>query len=408
MSEFCIAELGFPDQDMSDIDPVQLTAELIRCPSVTPAEAGAIGLLEGVLANAGFRCTRISRGGVENLHARWGICDPVFAFNGHVDVVPPGDEALWTRPPFAGEEEGGILYGRGAVDMKSGVAAFVSASVRLVRETPPPGPQGSVALLITGDEEGAATDGTLAILDWMREAGERADICLVGEPTSVARLGDTIKIGRRGSMTGTLRLRGRQGHTAYPERAANPLPVLARICARLAETPLDDGSAHFQPSTLALTSIDVGNPASNVIPAEGRAVFNIRFNDLHGPEDIKAWAGRITEAELGATGCTAELDWKISGESFLTAPGPLTDIAVEAIAGRQLGRPALTTGGGTSDARFVKDLCPVFELGLVGDTMHQIDERVPVEDIRALSEIYLDILRRFFRIPAEDGLPRRA
>jgi succinyl-diaminopimelate desuccinylase len=393
MSEFRMAELLFPERYMPDIDPVRLTAELIRCPSVTPAEGGAIRLLEGVLADAGFRCTRISRGGVENLFARWGTRDPVFAFNGHTDVVPPGDAALWTRPPFAGVEEDGVLYGRGAADMKSGVAAFVAAAVRLVREAPP---AGSVSLLVTGDEEGDATDGTVAILDWMRETGERADLCLVGEPTSVARLGDTIKIGRRGSMTGTLRLRGRQGHTAYPERAVNPLPVLARICARLAGTPLDAGSAHFQPSTLALTSIDVGNPVSNVIPAEGRAVFNIRFNDRHSAEDVRAWAARIVEAELRGTGCTAELGWKVSGESFLTAPGPLTDIAVEAIAARQLRRPALTTGGGTSDARFIKALCPVFELGLVGDTMHQVDERVPVSDIRTLSEIYHDILRRFF------------
>jgi succinyl-diaminopimelate desuccinylase len=398
MSEFCIIELEFPERDMSDIDPVTLTAELIRCPSVTPAEGGAIALLEAVLGEAGFRCSRISRGGIENLFARWGTQDPVFAFNGHTDVVPPGDESLWSHPPFAGDEEEGLLYGRGATDMKSGVAAFVAAAVRLVSDAPP---EGSVSLLVTGDEEGDATDGTRAILDWMRENGERADICLVGEPTSVHRLGDTIKIGRRGSMTGMLRLRGRQGHTAYPERALNPLPVLARVCTRLADAPLDEGSAHFQPSTLALTSIDVGNPASNVIPAEGRAVFNIRFNDRHSADDVRAWAGRIVEAELRGTGCTAELDWKVSGESFLTQPGPLTDIAVEAIAARQLGRPALRTGGGTSDARFVKDICPVFELGLVGDTMHQVDERVPVEDIRTLSEIYLDIMRRFFDARAD-------
>ncbi|HET7410326.1 MAG TPA: succinyl-diaminopimelate desuccinylase, partial [Paracoccaceae bacterium] len=306
-------------------DPAELTAELIRCPSVTPAEGGAIALLERTLGEAGFRCTRISRGGVENLFARWGTADPVFAFNGHTDVVPAGDPALWTHPPFGAEEEDGILWGRGAVDMKSGVAAFVAAAIRLVQETPP---QGSVSILVTGDEEGNAKDGTVAILDWMRQNGERADVCLVGEPTSVARLGDVIKIGRRGSMTGMLRVRGRQGHTAYPERAANPLPVLSRICVRLAETPLDLGSTHFQPSTLALTSIDVGNPASNVIPAEGRAVFNIRFNDRHTSDSIKVWAGQIIEAELAGTGCQADLDWKVSGESFLTEPGPLTDIAV--------------------------------------------------------------------------------
>ena len=374
-------------------DPVELTAELIRCPSVTPADGGAIGLLERTLGEAGFRCTRISRGGVENLFARWGTAEPVFAFNGHTDVVPAGDPALWTHPPFAAEEEDGVLWGRGAVDMKSGVAAFVAAAVRLVRDAPP---RGSVSLMITGDEEGDARDGTVAILDWMRENGERADLCLVGEPTSVVRLGDVIKIGRRGSMTGMLRVRGRQGHTAYPDRAVNPLPVLSRICLRLAEAQLDLGSTHFQPSTLALTSIDVGNPASNVIPAVGRAVFNIRFNDRHTSESIRVWAEQIVEAALDGTGCQADLDWKVSGESFLTQPGPLTDIAVDAITDRQLERPALTTGGGTSDARFIKDLCPVFELGLVGDTMHQTDERVPVEDIRRLSEIYLDIMRRFF------------
>lgn len=374
-------------------DPVALTAELIRCPSVTPAEGGAIALVERVLTGAGFRCTRISRGGVENLFARWGTADPVFAFNGHTDVVPPGELSLWSHPPFAAEEEDGALWGRGAVDMKSGVAAFVAAAARLVRETPP---DGSVAVLVTGDEEGRAEHGTRAILDWMRSEGERADACLVGEPTSLLRLGDVVKIGRRGSMTGRLRVRGRQGHTAYPERAANPLPVLARICGRLAETPLDQGSTHFQPSTLALTSIDTGNPATNVIPAEGRAIFNIRFNDLHDSESIKVWAEQTIETELAGTDCQADLDWKVSGESFLTEPGPLIDIVVDVVTDRQLERPALTTGGGTSDARFIKDLCPVVELGLVGDTMHQTDERVPVEDIRRLSEIYLDIMRRFF------------
>ncbi len=377
------------------VDPVELTAELIRCPSVTPAEGGAITLVERVLGEAGFRCTRISRGGVENLFARWGAAGPVFAFNGHTDVVPTGDEALWTHPPFSGDQEDGILWGRGAVDMKSGVAAFVAAAIRLVEETPP---KGSVSIMVTGDEEGSSVDGTPAILDWMRENGESADICLVGEPTSVVALGDTIKIGRRGSMTGMLRVRGRQGHTAYPERAINPLPVLAGICQRLAETPLDLGSVHFQPSTLALTSIDVGNPVSNVIPSEGRAVFNIRFNDRHSSESIKIWVEQIVETGLDGTGCAADLDWKVSGESFITEPGPLTDIAVDAITDRQLERPALTTGGGTSDARYVKDICPVFELGLVGDTMHQTDERVPVEDIRRLSDIYLDILRRFFGV----------
>jgi len=375
------------------IDPVELTAALIRCKSVTPREDGALALLETLLAPAGFRCVRIRRSGIENLFARWGTGDPIFAFNGHVDVVPAGDPALWTHPPFGAVEQDGVLWGRGAVDMKSGVAAFVAAALTLLRETPP---EGSISLLITGDEEGDAIDGTRAILDWMRENDQRADVCLVGEPTSVERLGDVIKIGRRGSITGMLRVTGKQGHTAYPERAANPLPVLAAICLALAETRLDQGSAHFQPSTLALTSIDVDNPASNVIPAEGRAVFNIRFNDRHDAASIKLWARRIVDQALEGTGCAAELNWKISGESFLTEPGPLTEIASDAIAARQGWRPEMTTGGGTSDARFMKDLCPVIEVGLVGDTMHQVDERVPVADIRDLSGIYLDILRRFF------------
>ena len=377
------------------IDPVVLTQELIRCPSVTPEEGGAIVLLETLLGQFGFRCTRISRGGVENLYARWGDGTPVFAFAGHTDVVPTGDEAAWTHQPFSGNIEDAVLWGRGAVDMKSGVAAFVAAAAELVTATPP---EGSISLLITGDEEGPATDGTVAILDWMREQGETADFCLVGEPTSQVRVGDNIKIGRRGSMTGTLTVRGQQGHTAYPERAVNPLPVLASACARLSDLPIDMGSTHFQASTLALSSIDTGNPASNVIPSEGRAVFNVRFNDLQTSDSIKVWAEQIVANALEGTGCTADVDWSVSGESFLTEPGPLVDIPVDAITDRQLERPALTTGGGTSDARFIKDLCPVMELGLVGDTMHQTDERVPVEDIRLLSDIYGDILRRFFGV----------
>jgi succinyl-diaminopimelate desuccinylase len=375
------------------IDPVSLTAELIRCPSVTPEEGGAITLLERLLAPLGFACTRISRGGVENLHARWGTAGPVFAFNGHTDVVPVGDRAAWSRDPFGAEIVDGVLWGRGAVDMKSGVAAFVAAAAEFVADNP----DGSVALLITGDEEGDATDGTVAILDWMGANGEAADFCLVGEPTSVTDLGDVAKIGRRGSMNGVLTVRGRQGHSAYPERAANPLPALARICAELAATPLDDGSENFQPSTLALTSIDTGNRAGNVIPAAGRAAFNIRFNDLHDSAGLKRRIEAVVERAIADTELTAELDWKVSGESFLTEPGPRVEAVADAIAAATNRRPALTTGGGTSDARFIKDLCPVMEFGLVGNHMHAVDERVPVAQIRALSRIYLDILRRFFR-----------
>jgi succinyl-diaminopimelate desuccinylase len=279
--------------------------------------------------------------------------------------------------------------------MKSGVAAFAAAAIAFVEETPP---EGSVVLMITGDEEGRAVDGTQAILDWMEETGEAADFCLVGEPTSLARLGDVVKIGRRGSMTASMTVTGRQGHTAYPDRAINPLPAIAKACLRLSETPLDLGSTHFQASTLAFTTIDTGNPSNNVIPAEATAVFNIRFNDLHTPEDIRIWTDQIVEEALKGTGCTAEIEWSVSGESFLTPPGPLSDIVVDAITDRTLERPALTTGGGTSDARMIRAHCPVLEFGLVGDTMHQVDERVPEEDIRALSVLYGDILRRFFGV----------
>lgn len=373
------------------MDAVELTQALIRCPSVTPEEGGALEVLAEQLHGAGFVCHRIERGGIANLYARWGTTGPVFGFGGHTDVVPVGEG--WTVDPFGAEIRDGLLWGRGAADMKSGVAAFVAAAIAHVQESPP---AGSIALLITGDEEGAAIDGTAAILDWMDDHGERLDFCLVGEPTSVSRLGDTVKIGRRGSMTGTLTLLGKAGHTAYPSRAINPLPALARACLRLAETPLDLGTTHFQASTLALATIDTGNPANNVIPGQARAVFNIRFNDSHSSDSLRIWADQVIEEALHGTGCTAELVWQISGESFLTPPGPLSDIVVDAITDRLLERPALTTGGGTSDARFIKDHCPVLEFGLVGDTMHQADERVPVEDIRQLSEIYREILSRFF------------
>lgn len=378
---------------MTDPDAAQLCAELIRCRSVTPEEGGAITLLERFLRDAGFACTRISRGGIENLHARWGDATPVFGFAGHTDVVPVGNAAAWSVDPFGAEVRDGMMWGRGATDMKSGVAAFVAAVCRLVREAPP---EGSIALLITGDEEGDARDGTVAILDWMETAGETLDVCIVGEPTSVSNLGDVIKIGRRGSMTGTLTVRGKQGHAAYPERAVNPLPLLSRICARLAQTPLDEGTEHFQASTLALTSIDVGNPVSNVIPAEGRVVFNIRFNELHRSSDISNWVARTVYQEAECSECSTELCWKVSGESFLTEPGTFTALLCDVVEKHCGERPDMTTGGGTSDARFITRLCPVVELGLVGDTMHQVDERVPVSDIRQLSEIYFDVLRHYF------------
>ena len=375
------------------VDPVELTAALIRCPSVTPEEGGALQLLEARLSAAGFRCTRVDRGGVPNLYARYGEQGPVFGFNGHTDVVPTGDPAAWTHPPFGGEIHGGELWGRGATDMKSGVAAFAAAAMDLAAEG---GVRGSVALLITGDEEGPSEHGTLALLDWMEAEGERLDLCLVGEPTSSKALGDMAKIGRRGSLTARITARGRQGHTAYPDRALNPLPPLCGLLARLAATQLDDGTEHFQPSTLALTTVDTGNPASNVVPAEARAVLNIRFNDRHTGASLTRWL-EAEAARAGAeSGAAFSVEVRVSGEAFLTPPGRLTDLltaAVEAETGR---RPELSTSGGTSDARFVKAHCPVAEFGLTGRFMHQTDERVPVEEVRALKAIYLRLLRSYF------------
>ena len=376
-------------------DPVELTAALIRCPSVTPEEGGALVLLEGLLAAAGFDCVRVDRGGVPNLFARWGPKGHPhsFGFNGHTDVVPVGDAAAWSVDPFGAERRDGRLWGRGACDMKSGVAAFTAAAIRFVTETPP---EGAVILTITGDEEGSSTDGTVALLDWMATQGERMSVCIVGEPTCPERMGDMLKIGRRGSMNVTLTATGRQGHSAYPHRAQNPLPALVRLCDRLAATELDAGSAHFDPSTLALTSIDTGNAAANVIPARARAALNIRFNDLHSGAGLTRWiedqAARVTEE----TGIAIAVTAKISGESFVTPPGPFPDLVARAVAAETNLTPAFSTSGGTSDARFVKDHCPVVEFGLVGRSMHQVDEHVEIAHIERLTAIYGRILRDWF------------
>jgi succinyl-diaminopimelate desuccinylase len=377
------------------LDPVRLTADLIRCPSVTPEEGGALRLLEGVLSEAGFACTRVDRDGIANLFARWGDkgAARTFGFNGHTDVVPVGDEAAWSVPPFGAVERDGVLYGRGATDMKSGVAAFAAAAVDFVRQTPP---DGAVILAITGDEEGDATDGTTALLDWMDAQGERMTACLVGEPTCPERMGEMIKIGRRGSMTAQITLTGVQGHSAYPHRACNPLPAMARLMDRLASHPLDEGTAHFDPSTLAIVTIDTGNPATNVIPAQTRATVNIRFNDAHDSGSLIVWMqGELdrVNAEFGTSG---DLTVKVSGESFLTPPGALSDLVARAVEAETGIAPVLSTTGGTSDARFVKDHCPVVEFGLVGQTMHQVDERVEVAQIHQLKAIYARILRDFF------------
>ena len=377
------------------LDPVALTADLIRCPSVTPEEGGALQLLARVLAEAGFDCQRVDRGGTANLFARWGRkgANRSFGFNGHTDVVPVGDRAAWTRDPFGGEIVDGWLWGRGATDMKSGVAAFVAAAVDFVRQTPP---EGAVVLTITGDEEGPGKDGTVAILDWMRANGEAMTDCLVGEPTCPEHMGEMMKIGRRGSMTAHFTARGVQGHTAYPHRAKNPLAALVRLFDRIASHELDAGSAHFDPSTIALTTIDTGNPASNVIPARATGSVNIRFNDLHTGAGLTSWLRGLADEVEQATGVALDMRADISGESFLTSPGAFVDLVARALAAETGVTPVLSTSGGTSDARFVKDHCPVVEFGLVGKTMHQVDERVEVAQIHALKAVYARILRDYF------------
>ncbi|QDL90440.1 succinyl-diaminopimelate desuccinylase [Paroceanicella profunda] len=377
------------------IDPVRLTADLIRCPSVTPEEDGALVLLEEVLTRSGFSCTRVDRGGVSNLFARWGAAGHPrsFGFNGHTDVVPVGNAADWAEDPFGGVEKDGRVWGRGACDMKSGVAAFVAAAADFVAETPP---DGAVILTITGDEEGPGRDGTRALLDWMSGQGERMTHCLVGEPTCPERMGEMMKIGRRGSMTCFFTATGVQGHSAYPHRAKNPLPALAKLVDRLASHRLDTGTEHFDASTLAVTTIDTGNTATNVIPARSRATVNIRFNDAHSSASLSDWLRAEAAAVAAETGIAIEARIEVSGESFLTPPGLLSDLigaAAEEVTGL---RPVLSTSGGTSDARFIKDHCPVTEFGLVGQSMHQTDEHAEVAQIRQLKSIYGRILAGYF------------
>ena len=380
---------------MTAIDPIQLTADLIRCPSVTPNEGGAITLLQDLLTQHGFTCTRIERGGISNLFARWGAGNNgrSFGFNGHTDVVPIGDAAAWTVDPFGAEIKDGFMYGRGATDMKSGVAAFVAAAIDFVRDTPP---DGSIVITITGDEEGDALDGTTAILDWMRANGETMDHCLVGEPTSPDTMGQMMKIGRRGSMSAHFTINGVQGHSAYPHRANNPLIAMVRLMDRLASHELDQGTEHFDQSTLAITTIDTGNPAGNVIPAQCSANVNIRFNDAHTGADLTAWLQSEADKVIAETGVSIAMKVKISGESFITPPGELSTLIANAVQAELGVTPEMSTTGGTSDARFVKDLCPVTEFGLVGKTMHSVDERVEVAQITQLKSIYMRILRDYF------------
>jgi succinyl-diaminopimelate desuccinylase len=373
------------------LDPAALAAALIRRPSISPKDEGALNIVAAALERLGFTCHRLVFGDVHNLYARRGAARPNLCFAGHTDVVPPGAAEAWSFDPFAASLRDGALCGRGAVDMKGAIAAFIAAAQRYLdrrgRDLP-----GSVSLLITGDEEGDAVDGTSKVLEWLAARGESIDACLVGEPTSAQVLGDMIKIGRRGSMTGRLTVHGTQGHTAYPHLADNAAHRLVAMLHALTTAELDGGSERFQPSTLQVSTIDIGNPASNVIPATARAVFNIRFNDRWTSEKLRRW---LTE-KLEAIGGRYTLDISVSGESFLTAPGPLTDRLAEAIR-RVTGRiPELSTTGGTSDARFIQAYCPVAELGLVGQTMHKVDERVDLADLAALTEIYCTFLHLFF------------
>jgi len=368
-------------------DPLPLAQALIRCASVTPADAGAQETLSGMLSSLGFTIHRLRFGEIENIFARIGSGGPHICFAGHTDVVPVG-AANWRTDPFGGEVRDGVLYGRGACDMKGAIAAFVSGVAQHLEKGTP---KGSISLLITGDEEGPATDGTVKVLEWMRANGQIPDFCLVGEPTCPVRLGDTVKIGRRGSVNMRIEVHGTQGHVAYPHRADNPVHRLVQALEALTAAPVDAGTDWFEPSTLQVTSIDVGNDATNVIPASATAALNIRFNDGHSGASLIA----LVRATLSRYAERFEVSASISGESFVTRPGPLVDILRGAIKGATGLDPKLDTGGGTSDARFIANYCPVAEFGLVGATMHQIDERVPVAELRDLARIYKDIITAF-------------
>ena len=374
------------------VDPAQLTADLIRCASVTPVEGGALTLLENRLSSYGFACTRVDRGAVSNLFARWGTGN-TFGFNGHTDVVPVGDFAAWTVDPFGAEIRDGFMYGRGATDMKSAVAAFAAAAMDFVSETPP---DGSIVLAITGDEEGSAKDGTMALLDWMQANNENMDVCLVGEPTCPDVMGQMMKIGRRGSMNAFFTITGQQGHSAYPHRANNPLPAMARLVDQLSSSELDHGTEHFDASSLAVVTIDTGNTATNVIPAQTRTTINLRFNDTHSGASLTSWLQTHADAIATAFGVEVSLQTSISGESFITPPGALSDLVARAVQVETDRTPEMSTSGGTSDARFVQHHCPVVEFGLVGKTMHQVDECVEIIQIHQLKSIYTRILCDYF------------
>lgn len=381
-------------------DPAAIARDLVRCRSVTPDEGGALGYLENVLKKTGFTVERVtfSEPGtpdIENLYARIGDAPPHLTFAGHTDVVPPGNESAWAHPPFAGEIEGGALYGRGAVDMKGGIACALAAALDYLAAHDGK-PKGSISFLITGDEESVAVNGTVKLLQWAAARGEKFGHCILGEPSNRAALGDTVKIGRRGSLNGTLIVTGRQGHVAYPQLAENPIRGLVELIAGLNAEPLDEGGTHFDPSHLEFTSVDVGNKTVNVIPGEARARFNIRFNDRHTQVSLR----KLIEdraAKIAGGRIRFAFEWeKSNADAFVAKPGPFVELVTAAIVEVTGRKPEHSTSGGTSDARFIKDYCPVVEFGLVGQTMHQVDERVPVNDLQTLTAVYRKILDRYF------------
>lgn len=378
-------------------DPVPILQELIRCKSVTPADGGALTALEGVLKPLGFNCQRLKFEDIDNLFARIGTGSPHFCFAGHTDVVPEGDPAIWSHEPFAADIADGFVYGRGACDMKGSVAAFAAAVADYLKSTPRP--RGSISLLITGDEEGEAINGTARVLEWMKANGHVPDHCLVGEPSCTDAVGDTIKIGRRGSMSFAVTVEGKQGHTAYPHKADNPVPKLARFIDRIANAKLDDGNEHFDPSTLAVTSFDVGNPAGNVIPAKAVAKFNIRFSPVHDRQSLCHWVDGHVEAVRAELGGIWTIDPRRCLDAFITEPGPFVGLVQDAVAAETGVSPKLSTSGGTSDARFIKNYCPVLEFGPTNATIHQTDERISIDELKAAQRVYGRILAAYFNNP---------
>ncbi|MCC3861031.1 succinyl-diaminopimelate desuccinylase [Pseudemcibacter aquimaris] len=373
------------------IDPIVLSQDLIRCPSVTPRDAGALDVLEKALSSMGFECTRLpfsddDTPDIDNLYARKGNGKPHICYAGHTDVVPAGNMDEWKHAPFDAVIEGDILYGRGTSDMKCSIAAFTAAVSELDDF------DGSVSLLITGDEEGPAINGTIKMLKWLEENDQVPDYCIVGEPTNVNKIGDMVKVGRRGSLNGTLTIFGTQGHVAYPHLANNPIPGLVSLLDKLANTTLDNGNEFFDASNLEIVSIDVGNKASNVIPMNATAKFNIRFNNEHSPESLTKWLYELCDE----SGLKYDLDINVSGDSFLTPEGLLTETIVDAIKEHTNFTPNLSTTGGTSDARFIKNYCPVVEFGLTNKTIHKVNESAKISDIILLKNIYLSIIRKFF------------